>query len=101
LRYYIAHNGGLKVIENRSDSMQTIAEHFPGVTLEHLIGGIKKPEVVFAAVAFDGGYRSDDAGKNWTKIMDGDVRTFTIDPHDERVVYMGLGPIKLYRGRWR
>ena len=97
LRYYIAHNGGLKVMENRAGSMNTIAEHFPGVTLEHLIGGIKKPEIVFAAVAFDGGYRSEDAGKSWTKIMDGDVRTFTVDPHDERVVYMGIGPVRLFR----
>ena len=29
--------------------------------------------------------------------MDGDVRTFTVDPHDERVVYMGIGPIRLFR----
>jgi hypothetical protein len=29
-----------------------------------LIGCTKKPEVVFAAVAFDGGYRSEDAGKS-------------------------------------
>ena len=77
LRYYIAHNGGLKVMESRAGSMHTVAEHFPGVTLEHLIGCMKKPEIVFAAVAFDGGYRSEDAGKSWTKIMDGDVRTFT------------------------
>ena len=48
-------------------------------------------------MAFDGGYRSEDAGKSWTKIMDGDVRTFTVDPHDERVVYMGIGPIRLFR----
>jgi photosystem II stability/assembly factor-like uncharacterized protein len=97
LRYYIAHNGGLKIMENRSGTMQTIAEHFPGVTLEHLIGCKKKPEIVFAAVAFDGGYRSEDAGESWTKIMNGDVRTFTVDPHDECVVYMGLGPIRLFR----
>ena len=97
LRYYIAHNGGLKVMESRSGSMHSVAEHFPGVTLEHLIGCKKRPEIVFAAVAFDGGYRSEDAGKSWTKIMDGDVRTFTVDPHDERVVYMGIGPIRLFR----
>jgi photosystem II stability/assembly factor-like uncharacterized protein len=97
LRYYIAHNGGLKVMENRGGAMSTVGEFFHGKTLEHLIGCAKKPEVVFAAVAFDGGYRSEDAGKNWTKIMDGDVRTFTVDPHDERVVYMGIGPIRLFR----
>lgn len=97
LRYYIAHNGGLEVMENRAGSLTTIAEHFQGKTLEHLVGCKNKPEIVFAAVAFDGGYRTEDAGKTWTKIMDGDVRTFTVDPHDERVVYMGIGPIRLFR----
>ncbi len=97
LRYYIAHNGGLKVMENRGNSLAAVGEFFDGKTLEHLVGGKKKPEIVFAAVAFDGGYRSEDAGKTWTRIMEGDVRTFTVDPHDERVVYMGTGPIRLFR----
>lgn len=97
LRYFIAHNGGLQVMQPRGRSWETIGEYFPGKTLEHIIGGVKRPEVLFAAVAFDGGYRSEDAGKSWTKIMDGDARTFTIDPHDERVVYMGIGPIRLFR----
>ena len=97
LRYYIAHNGGLNVIDNRSGSLDGVGEFFPGKTLEHLTGCTNKPEIVFAAVAFDGGYRSEDAGKTWTKIMEGDVRTFTVDPHDERVVYMGIGPIRLFR----
>ena len=97
LRYYIAHNGGLKVVQPQGSSMSTIGEFFEGKTLEHLIGCKNNPEIVFAAVAFDGGYRTEDAGKSWTKIMDGDVRTFTVDPHDERVVYMGIGPIRLFR----
>jgi hypothetical protein len=97
LRYYIAHNGGLKVMESRNSSLTTVGEFFPGKTLEHLTGSIRRPAIVFAAVAFDGGYRSEDAGKSWTKIMDGDVRTFTVDPHDERIVYMGMGPIRLFR----
>ncbi|HZD41441.1 MAG TPA: hypothetical protein VE131_12005 [Terriglobales bacterium] len=97
LRYYIAHNGGLKVMEDRTGQMTTVGEFFPGKTLEHLIGCAKRPEVVFAAVAFDGGYRSEDAGKSWSKIMEGDVRTFTVDPHDERMIYMGMGPIRLLR----
>ena len=97
LRYYIAHNGGLKVIDNKSGSMTTVGEFFAGKTLEHLIGCRQQPDVVFAAVAFDGGYRTQDAGRTWEKIMEGDVRTFTIDPHNDRVVYMGIGPIRLFR----
>lgn len=30
--------------------------------------------------------------------MAGDVRTFTIDPHDDRVVYSDIGRIRLFRG---
>src|SRR5512134_2794069 len=97
LRYYIAHNGGLKVMQPRGASFDTAGEFFAGKTLEHIIGGLKRPELLFAAVAFDGGYRSENGGKSWTKIMDGDVRTFSVDPHDERVVYVGIGPIRLFR----
>lgn len=101
LRYYIAHNGGLNVMVNRSGSLSTVGEFFPGKTLEHLTGCRSRPEIVFAAVAFDGGYRSEDGGKTWTKVMDGDVRTFSVDPHDEQVVYMGTGPIRLFRSEDR
>jgi hypothetical protein len=31
--------------------------------------------------------------------MDGDVRTFAVDPHDENVVYMGAGPVRLWRSQ--
>jgi photosystem II stability/assembly factor-like uncharacterized protein len=106
LRYYIAHNGGLKVMRSQGGSLSGVGEFFDGKTLEHLVGCRANPEIVFAAVAFDGGYRTRDGGKTWQKIMEGDVRTFTIDPHDERVIYMGIGPIRLFRSedggtKWR
>ena len=52
-RYYIAHNGGLKLLQPQGSSMNAVGEFFQGKTLEHLIGCTKKPEVVFAAVAFE------------------------------------------------
>ena len=101
LRYYIALNGGLKVMECRSGLMNTVGEFFEGRTLEHLSGCRQRPEVVFAAVAFDGGHRTQDAGRTWEKVLGGDVRTFTVDPHDECVVYAGIGPIRLFRSEDR
>ena len=97
LRYYIALNGGLKVMQSRAGSIDTVGEFFSGRTLEHLTGCRQKPEVVFAAIAFDGGYRTRDGGGKWEKVLEGDVRTFTVDAHDERVVYAGIGPIRLFR----
>ena len=97
LLYYLAFNGGLTVMESRSGSLETRGEFFAGRTLEDLTGCRRRPEVVFAAVAFDGGYRTEDGGRTWKKILEGDVRTFTVDAHDERVVYAGIGPVRLFR----
>lgn len=97
LRYYLAFNGGLQVLERRNGASRVLGEHFERRTLEHLTGGRARPEVVFAAVAFDGGYRSIDGGRSWRKVLDGDIRTFTIDARDERVVYAGAGPVRLFR----
>jgi photosystem II stability/assembly factor-like uncharacterized protein len=97
LRYYLGHNRGLEMLESANGSLRTTGTYFEEGTLEDLKGIPGKPEVVFAAVAFDGGYRSRDAGKTWQKVLDHDVRTFTVDPHDERVIYAGIGPVGLLR----
>src|SRR5476651_1590796 len=97
LRYYLGHNRGLQILEGNGGTPRPVGTFFENVTLEDINGPKSKPEVVFAAAAFDGGYRSRDAGKSWEKVLEGDVRTFTFDPHDERVVYAGAGPVRLYR----
>jgi hypothetical protein len=97
LRYYIAHNSGLQVLSGNGAGLHAAGEFFAGRTVEHLEGYRDRPEIVFAAVAFDGGYRTVDAGKTWQKVLHGDVRTFAIDPHDRDIVYAGAGPIRLYR----
>jgi len=97
LTYYLAFNNGLSVSRAKSGKMTDERFFFEGRTLEHLTGCLETPEVVFAAVAFDGGYRTEDGGRSWQKIIDGDVRTFTVDPHDEQIVYAGSGPICLRR----
>lgn len=101
LRYYLAFNNGLKVLRAAAAKTTEVGEFFPGKTLEHLMGSRERPEIVFAAVAFDGGYRTDDGGESWQKVLEGDVRTFTVDPHDESVVYAGTGPIRLFRSEDR
>jgi hypothetical protein len=97
LRYYIAHNNGLEVLQPGNGSPSKSGSFFEGRSIEHLIGSRSRPELVFAAVAFDGGYRTRDAGKTWEKIYEGDVRQFALDPKEEGVVYMGIGPVRLFR----
>ncbi len=97
LRHLIAFNSGLTVLSDDGTGLKELGQSFPGVTLEYIVGCRETPNVVFAAVAFEGGYRSEDGGLSWKKVLDGDIRTFTVDPHDERVVYAGSGPVCLYR----
>src|SRR5262249_60248229 len=80
LRYYIAHNGGLKIMQTQGGSLNTCGEFFAGKTLEHLIGCHKQPGVVFAAVAFDGGLWGFEPCQEGPKILEGDARTFDLEP---------------------
>jgi hypothetical protein len=97
LRYYIGYSGGLMVVDAGGNSQNAAGTFFNGTTPDHLTGRTDKPEVVFAAIVKDGGYRTLDGGKTWHKLMDGDVRTFSVDPHNQDVIYMGVGPVRLYR----
>jgi Zn-dependent alcohol dehydrogenase len=54
LRFFIAFNDGLTVMEKRNGSMSTLAEFFSGRTVECLTGSRQRPEVVFAGVASAG-----------------------------------------------
>jgi photosystem II stability/assembly factor-like uncharacterized protein len=50
----------------------------------------------------DGGlYGSDDAGRGWSKLLDGFVRAVALDPSDENVVYAGTEPVGLFRSEDR
>ena len=46
-------------------------------------------------------YRTNDAGKNWRRVLEGDVRTVAVDPSDDHVVYAGTEPVHLYRSEDR
>jgi photosystem II stability/assembly factor-like uncharacterized protein len=96
LRYYIAHNAGLRVSTGKPDAGD-VGEFFPGKTIDHLIGVPGKPERVFAAVDGGGGFRTIDGGKSWQKVIDAEVRQWAIDPHDENVIYAGMCPVRLLR----
>jgi photosystem II stability/assembly factor-like uncharacterized protein len=52
---------------------------------------------VFCGILNDGLYRTSDAGQNWRRIFEGDVRAVAIDPSDDEVVYVGTEPVHLYR----
>lgn len=97
LRYFLGYNRGLHVFEGDGAGPRETGAFFDGITLEDLTGPPSKPHVLFAGTAWNGGWRSRDAGRTWEQVLPGDVRTFSFDPLDDDIVYAGTGPIRLYR----
>jgi hypothetical protein len=71
--------------------------HFPDKVVDSVYGCRTTPEVVYAGVTFDGLYRTRNAGRQWDRVLEGDIRWVTVDPTDDRVVYAGTEPVHLYR----
>ena len=57
LRYYLGYNRGLQILESNGAAPRVVGSAFENSTLEDLKNIPGKPEVVFAGVAFEGGYR--------------------------------------------
>jgi hypothetical protein len=88
-RLYAGTQEGLHVLRPTGTGWEVEGSFFTDQVLESIAGSRKNPERVYAGVAYDGLYRTDDAGKHWTKIFDGDVRSTSVDPTNEDVVYTG------------
>jgi photosystem II stability/assembly factor-like uncharacterized protein len=97
IRLYAGCQGGVVVYRSASGDWQRISHSFPEGILDALSGCAKRPERVFAGVAHDGVYRTDDAGKGWIKVLRGDVRSVAVDPASDDVVYAGTEPVHLWR----
>jgi photosystem II stability/assembly factor-like uncharacterized protein len=97
LRVYIGYQTGLVVGQYKSESFHATGEFFSGGVVDSITGCRQNPEVVFAGVAFDGLYRTQNGGQDWKKVFAGDVRAVAVDSSDEHVIYTGTGPIRLFR----
>lgn len=97
LRLYAATHEGIVVLDAKDGKCSVASESFAGAIVDCVHPLHHRPEIVFAGVTHDGLYRSEDAGKNWTKVIDGDLRAIAVDPSDDRVIYAGTEPVHLYR----
>ena len=97
LRLYAGCQGGVVVYRSQNGAWQQVGHHLPEGIVDALSGSTKRPERVFAGVAHDGVHRTNDGGKSWVKVFRGDVRSVTVDPTDDAVVYTGTEPVHLWR----
>ncbi|MPZ15668.1 MAG: hypothetical protein GEU73_14810 [Chloroflexi bacterium] len=100
-RVYAGTQEGLFVVRSSGGTWETVNRVFPNSVLESVSGCRGDPRRVYAGVAHDGLYRTEDGGLRWTKVFDGDVRATSVDPTDDNVVYTGTEPIHLYRSEDR
>lgn len=97
VRLYAGTQHGLISWKSVGRNWQEVARHFEDGIIDSIHGCRTTPERVFVGVTHDGLYRSADAGISWAKVFDGDVRSVTVDPADDRVVYTGTEPVGLFR----
>ncbi|MGH7886879.1 MAG: WD40/YVTN/BNR-like repeat-containing protein [Candidatus Binatia bacterium] len=106
VRIYAGTQEGLLICRSRNGSWEKVSLAFETGTIDAIDGLRSQPNIVYLGVTQDGLYRTDDAGKSWRRVFEGNVRAVTVDPTDEQVIYVGVEPIHLYRsedsgGSWQ
>jgi photosystem II stability/assembly factor-like uncharacterized protein len=97
IHLYAGTQNGVKVWQSNNGNWEEVSHGLPDDFIEDLAGCNKRPERVFAAIARNGLYRTEDGGKHWVKVLVGDVKSVAIDPTSDDVIYVGTEPPRLYR----
>src|SRR5687767_6898632 len=97
VRIYAGTQEGLYIWRSHNDSWDQLSVSFEKGTIDSIDGPRSQPNVVYLGLTRDGVYRTQDAGKSWSRVLEGNIRAVTVDPTDEKVVYVGTEPIHLHR----
>jgi photosystem II stability/assembly factor-like uncharacterized protein len=85
------------VYRSTSSGWTPVSQALVSGIVDTMSGCKNRPERVFAGVAHDGVYRTDDGGMHWEQVLAGDVRSLMVDPTNDDVVYAGMEPTQLFR----
>lgn len=96
VRIYAGTRNGLQVFSLRGEHAEPVCEAFNGKIIQTVTSCGTHPERLFVGLR-EGVHRSDDAGLHWQKVLSGDIRSLTVDPSDDGVIYAGTDPVHLYR----
>ena len=74
-------------------SAQPAKSPLSGFSVNDIAVHPKNHNIVYAATAMDGIYKTTDSGKSWTKLINlrfKDIRCVALDPHSPNTVYVGI-----------
>jgi photosystem II stability/assembly factor-like uncharacterized protein len=97
LRLYAGTQHGLVIWRTRNGGWEQIGHEFQNGCFDTITGSRERPGRVYASVAWDGIYRTDDGGAHWNRVLEGEIRAITVDPTNDNVVYAGAEPVHVYR----
>lgn len=101
VRLYAGTQHGLIVWRSQNGDWEEVSRGFADGIIDSIAGCHKHPEQVFVGVTHDALYRTEDGGKKWIKVLEGDIRSVTVDPTADHVTYAGVEPVGLYRSEDR
>ena len=97
VRLYAGTQHGLIIWRSANGGWQEVARHFENGIIDSIHGCEQSPEKVFVGVTHDGLCRTSDGGKTWRKVLDGDIRSVSVDPTEDHVIYAGTERVGLFR----
>src|SRR5207237_2544085 len=98
VRLYAGTQHGLFIWRSTNNNdWEQVGRTFSDGIVDAIFGCKQTPERVFVGVTHDRLYRTTDGGETWEKILDGDIRSLTVDPTDDKVIYSGFEPVALFR----
>jgi len=101
VRLYAGTQHGLIVWKSNNGGWEEVSRSFKDGIIDSIYGCHEHPERVYVGATHDGLYRTEDGGRHWSKVLDGDIRSVTVDPTSDDVVYAGVEPVGLYRSEDR
>jgi photosystem II stability/assembly factor-like uncharacterized protein len=94
--FFLGTQKGVRIYRGKDDQWEEVGRYLSGVA-DCLAGSKLHPEIIYCCILHEGLYRTCDAGNTWVRIFEADVRSASVDPTDDRVVYIGTEPVHLYR----
>jgi len=87
---------GLQLVDLSHGEPEVFGVAHHGEIIQVVTGSPGKLRNLYVGLA-DGLHKSEDGGTTWRRTLEGDVRSITVDPSDECVIYAGTDPVHLYR----